>query len=118
VDGCIQFQDLYLLYVGISPRQPSKSGKNNSQNLKARIFNHFTGNAEGSTLRLSLGCLLSDKLKSDETLGCKTAEERQFTLRSVQRGDFTENQRVGSCFMHLADPAIHPRHPARNGWNP
>jgi hypothetical protein len=27
-----------------------------------RIKNHYKGNAEGSTLRLTLGCLLSDKL--------------------------------------------------------
>jgi hypothetical protein len=46
-----------LLYVGISP---DKIGKPNSrQNLRRRITTHFQGNAEGSTLRRSLGVLLA-----------------------------------------------------------
>ncbi|WP_428981574.1 GIY-YIG nuclease family protein [Nonomuraea composti] len=50
-----------LLYVGIAPRRmltrPSK------QNLRSRVRYHFRGNAEGSTLRLSLGCLLGLDLR-------------------------------------------------------
>lgn len=43
--------------MGISPgRHPSK------QNLRKRIRYHFKGNAEGSTLRLTLGCLLEEEL--------------------------------------------------------
>ena len=58
VDGCITKDSLTLLYVGISP---DKIGKPNSkQNLRTRITTHFRGNAEGSTLRRSLGVLLSD----------------------------------------------------------
>lgn len=60
--GCIEFQDKHLLYVGISPKKPPKTGKPSSQNLRKRIRRHYSGNAKGSTLRLSLGCLLSDKL--------------------------------------------------------
>ncbi len=56
-DGCITKDGLTLLYVGISP---DKIGKPNStQNLRKRITNHYRGNAEGSTLRRSLGVLLS-----------------------------------------------------------
>ena len=52
-----------LLYVGISPKSPPKNGKAPSkQNLHARIRYHLNGNAEGSTLRLSLGVLLSEVL--------------------------------------------------------
>jgi hypothetical protein len=52
-DGCVTKGDLTLLYVGISP---DKIGKPNSkQNLRKRITNHYRGNAEGSTLRKSLG---------------------------------------------------------------
>ena len=55
--GCIKRDGAYLLYVGISPgRTPS------AQNLRTRIRYHFRGNAEGSTLRLTLGCLLELKL--------------------------------------------------------
>lgn len=56
-DGCITNDSLTLLYVGISP---DKVGKPSSQqNLRKRITNHYRGNAEGSTLRRSLGVLLS-----------------------------------------------------------
>ena len=52
-----------LAYVGISPsNRRSKTGKPSSQNLRKRIRYHFRGNAEGSTLRLTLGCLLASEL--------------------------------------------------------
>jgi hypothetical protein len=51
-----------LLYVGIAPGPPSASGKSSSQTLRSRLRYHFRGNAEGSSLRLSLGCLLSQSL--------------------------------------------------------
>ena len=61
--GCIKHSDLTLLYIGISPSKPPTNGKPpSSQNLYNRIRYHYQGNAEGSTLRLTLGCLLSSKL--------------------------------------------------------
>jgi hypothetical protein len=45
---------LTLLYVGISP-----SRSTSRQNLRKRIRYHYRGNAAGSTLRLTLGVLLS-----------------------------------------------------------
>ena len=51
-----------LLYVGISPGRPRVTGRPSSQTLRTRTRNHFRGQAEGSTLRLSLGCLLSGRL--------------------------------------------------------
>jgi hypothetical protein len=65
VDGsdCERMEDLSLLYVGISPRAFPKNGKPLSkQTLRSRIRYHYRGNASGSTLRLTLGCLLSEKL--------------------------------------------------------
>ena len=55
-DGCIKKDNLNLLYVGISPKN-----KNSTQDLRKRIKTHFNGNAEGSTLRLTLGVLLENK---------------------------------------------------------
>lgn len=53
----------YLLYVGIAPREPRRiDSRPSKQNLRKRIRNHFRGNASGSTLRLTLGSLLSDEL--------------------------------------------------------
>lgn len=56
-ESCVAWQGLTLLYLGISP-----SGRTSKQNLAERIRYHFNGNAYGSTLRTSLGCLLSEKL--------------------------------------------------------
>jgi hypothetical protein len=62
-EGCHRYGDLTLLYVGISPRRPPENGAQASrQNLRKRIRYHYRGNAEGSTLRLTLGCLLSTQL--------------------------------------------------------
>ena len=61
--GCVVLGDLTLLYVGISPKAPPRDGRAGSQQtLRSRIRYHYRGNAEGSTLRLTLGCLLSDRL--------------------------------------------------------
>lgn len=57
IDDCVTFEDFTLLYVGIGQCSPASS-----QRLRGRIRNHIRGNASGSTLRLSLGCLLSEVL--------------------------------------------------------
>ncbi len=63
-DGCHRHADLTLLYVGISPRRAPENGVPPSrQQLRKRVSYHFRGNAEGSTLRLTLGCLLSEHLQ-------------------------------------------------------
>jgi hypothetical protein len=60
---CRQRNGLTLLYAGISPNRPPQNGRPASrQNLRERISYHYTGNAEGSTLRKTLGCLLADDL--------------------------------------------------------
>ena len=58
-DGCKTKHKKTLLYVGISP---DKAGKPNSkENLRKRITYHYRGNAEGSTLRRTLGVLLAQQ---------------------------------------------------------
>jgi len=66
-DGCVVKDGLTLLYAGISP-----SSAKSRQSLKKRITYHYQGNAEGSTLRLTLGVLL--------------AEQSGFPLRRVGSG--------------------------------
>lgn len=63
VEDCLVRDNLTLLYVGISPKAPSKTGKTSPQRLRDRVRYHYQGNAEGSTLRLSLGCLLRSDLE-------------------------------------------------------
>ena len=61
--NCHATEGGYLLYVGISPKAPSRDGlRQSSQNLRTRIRYHYRGNAAGSTLRLTLGSLLSEEL--------------------------------------------------------
>jgi hypothetical protein len=55
--GCQVYKGFKLLYIGISP-----SSQASSQNLRKRIRFHMSGNAEGSTLRRTLGCILSEEL--------------------------------------------------------
>lgn len=63
ISGCHTMHGSALLYVGISPGPPPHNGKPPSrQTLRHRIRYHYRGNAAGSTLRLTLGCLLADKL--------------------------------------------------------
>lgn len=50
-----------LLYVGIAPRY--MANRTSTQNLRKRVRYHYRGNAAGSTLRLSLGCLLGLELR-------------------------------------------------------
>src|SRR5262245_55522729 len=60
---CLTVNGVTLLYVGIAPKaSPSGGGKPSSQSLWHRIRYHYRGNAEGSTLRLTLGCLLAKEL--------------------------------------------------------
>jgi hypothetical protein len=60
---CYRHADLILLYEGISPRRPPRNESPSSQQtLRQRIWAHYAGNAEGSTLRKTLGCLLAEEL--------------------------------------------------------
>jgi hypothetical protein len=58
-EGCLAVDGRTLLYIGIAPDKASKP--NSRQSLKSRIRYHYRGNAEGSTLRRTLGVLLTEK---------------------------------------------------------
>jgi hypothetical protein len=63
VAECVRWGDYVLLYAGIAPKAPPRNGRPPStQTLFDRIRYHLRGNAEGSTLRLTLGCLLAADL--------------------------------------------------------
>ena len=63
VSGCHQWKGLWLLYVGISPKAPPSDGRAPSRStLRKRLRTHYSGNAEGSTLRRTLGCLHAARL--------------------------------------------------------
>jgi hypothetical protein len=61
--GCLTADGYALLYVGISPKEPPRNGRPPSRStLRDRLRTHYAGNAAGSTLRKTLGCLLQDEL--------------------------------------------------------
>lgn len=62
IENCLTIDGQTLLYVGISPKKPDANGVASAQDLRKRLRNHCTGNASGSTLRLTLGCLLAERL--------------------------------------------------------
>jgi GIY-YIG catalytic domain len=66
IAGCAQRQGFTLLYVGISPQKQAPGKKPSAARIQSRICYHMgrsgKENAEGSTLRMSLGCLLSQTL--------------------------------------------------------
>ena len=57
--GCLTVDGKTLLYIGIAPDKSSKP--NSRQSLLGRVRYHYRGNAEGSTLRRTLGVLLESK---------------------------------------------------------
>jgi hypothetical protein len=64
--GCITRDGLTLLYVGIAPSAPTAAEKPASKaTLRSRLRQHMRGNASGSTLRLTVGCLLREQLGID-----------------------------------------------------
>src|SRR5262245_901016 len=50
---CFTRDGMTLLYVGVAPGRPTSS-----ETLRSRLRFHYLRHAEGSTLRLTLGCLL------------------------------------------------------------
>lgn len=52
---------IHLGYIGIAPARKPSPGRRGS-NLRKRLRMHCAGNASGSTLRLTLGCLLAREL--------------------------------------------------------
>ncbi|MGH7878403.1 MAG: DUF6884 domain-containing protein [Candidatus Binataceae bacterium] len=56
-DSCVVRDEATLLYVGISPKNDTTKGT-----LQDRLWSHFEGIAEFSTLRTTLGCLLEGEL--------------------------------------------------------
>ena len=63
IDECHRLGSWNLLYCGISPSKPPANGRPASRShVRRRLQTHFRGNAYGSTLRLTLGCLLEQEI--------------------------------------------------------
>ncbi|MFE9049867.1 GIY-YIG nuclease family protein [Streptomyces rubiginosohelvolus] len=86
-----------LLYVGIAPRH--MANRISTQNLRKRVRYHYRGNAAGSTLRLTLGCLLGIELR-------RVGSGKRMTFgkagEAVLSEWMAENARV--CWIEHAEP--------------
>ena len=100
---CHRAHGAILLYVGISPKAPPANGAPSSrQTLCSRIRYHFSGNAEGSTLRLTLGCLLAESLRI-ELRRVGSGQRRTFADGERRLSEWMErNARV--CWMPVEQP--------------
>lgn len=47
IEHCRKYEDMTLLYIGISPKSPPKREGAKTQTLRTRIRSHYKGNAEG-----------------------------------------------------------------------
>lgn len=86
-----------LLYVGIAPRY--MANRANTQNLRKRVRYHYRGNAAGSTLRLTLGCLLGLDLR-------RVGSGKRMTFGKAGEAELSawmaENARV--CWIETSEP--------------
>ena len=111
-EGLVHSAGLALLYVGISPKPLSAVGIPSRQTLRSRLRYHFRGNAEGSTLRLSLGCLLSQSLGIELR---RVGSGRRMTFGAGERvlSDWLErNARV--AWLACEDPWLIEKHIIRS----
>lgn len=98
VDRCYIRDGLTLLYIGISPKNDRSR-----QNLRKRITYHYRGNAEGSTLRLTLGTLLAGD--SDFPLRRVGSGRRMtFTHLGEQWLDAWMDQNALVCWLEHPEP--------------
>jgi len=98
-EGCIVRNEFTLLYAGIAPKAPPKGGgRASSQTLFHRIRYHMQGNAEGSTLRLTLGCLLGFELRR-----VGSGKRRTFVDRESDLSAWME-QNAAVCWIESDEP--------------
>ncbi|MFZ2300449.1 MAG: hypothetical protein WAW10_01105 [Gallionella sp.] len=92
IEKCRKFENHTLLYVG----QASK------QTLHDRIRNHYCGKACSSTLRLTIGCLLSEELKIQ--LHCIGSSENKFKFDNEEKLSIWMKQNAFVVWIEDSDP--------------
>jgi hypothetical protein len=104
VEGCFIRHGATLLYGGIAPKAPPKNGTRASERtLWHRIRYHMRGNAYGSTLRLTLGCLLMEAL-GIELRRVGSGTRRTFTPRGEARLSAWMDENANVCWMETSQP--------------
>ena len=105
-EGCHTVGVWTLLYVGIAPKAPPMNGKAASRtHLYQRVRYHLTGNAEGSTLRLTLGCLLGERL-GIQLRRVGSGGTKTFTNPGEQRLDAWMAEHARVAWVETAEPWV------------
>ncbi len=111
--NCLTYNGLTLLYLGICPGR-AKGGKPLSDRTMYQrlVSDHMKGNAEGSTLRLTLGILLAEQ--TGFPLRCiqsrsnahkpKNKLRKTFTNRGEQALDDWLNENIFMTWQELDQP--------------
>lgn len=129
IESCMVRDGRTLLYVGISPKAFPRNGvKPSSESLRTRVRYHYGGNAEASTLRLSLGVLLAPVIgtqlrrvgsgkrrtfsKGEEALSAWMGEHAFVTWLDVPAPWELEERLIGHLDLplNLAGYSSHPFH--------
>ena len=111
--GCIEHDGFTLLYVGICPGKAKGNRPFSKRTIYDRLLDdHLTGNAEGSTVRKTVGILLADK--TGYPLRClasvkspnKAKDKQRQTLTNIgeQTLDRWMNVNLGIVWKTLAEP--------------
>ncbi|WP_207843004.1 GIY-YIG nuclease family protein [Williamsia soli] len=99
VSQCVHRDELVLLYVGISPSKPPAVGKASKQNIRRRVKLHYAGDASVSTLRKSLGCLLTEEL-GIELRRVGTSERLKFGQGETRLSEWMAENALVSWVTH------------------
>lgn len=103
-EKCQEFSGLRLLYVGIAPRRPSLKGKSNGT-LRKRLRTHIRGSSYGSTLRLSIGCLLSDAQSEQYHIELRRTSQKSY---SFNEGEYVLDEWLNKyarvCWIECDNP--------------
>lgn len=124
-ESCLSRHGFTLLYLGFSPQKPNLTGKGQERHIRQRIRYHFRGNASGSTLRLSLGCLLQDELKlvlqnvgKKKTFGETGEQTLSDWISENGRVSWVESERPWRVEKHAQKHLHLPLNLVRNSGNP
>jgi hypothetical protein len=104
LQNCLFRNEMPLLYIGIAPKEPRMNGtiqKESTQSLRHRIQYHYWSNAEGSTLRLTLGCLLAFQLGL-ELRRVGGGRRMTFGLGEARLSEWMASHAYVTWFEHLA----------------
>jgi len=98
VSGCVRIAGCTLLYVGIAPTKAlGHNGLPSTSSLRSRVRMHYAGNAESSTLRLTLCTLLAAELSLSRDW---TRRSKSFGAGEAKLSEWMDHNAYVTCVEH------------------